>query len=630
MARLIAQETIDEILATCDLVQLVSEYIALPKHSGSNYYGLCPFHQEKTPSFAVSNERKRYHCFGCREGGDAISFIMHMERLEFTEACEFLAKKLGLELRYKGGKVDYKKEVKARQKLLHLEAARFFYRYLHSPEGTPALNYLLKQRGLSMSTLKRYGVGASPPEHRRLSDYLLSKSFSEEEILAAGLARSGTRGLNDLFRGRVIFPVFDIKGSIIAFGGRVLGDNLPKYVNSPETDIFKKGKELYAFNFAKQSREPRVILCEGYLDVLALSEAGFDNVTAGLGTAFTLEQAKLLLRLRKEIVLCYDSDRAGQKAALSALEILEANGAEVYVCRLPKGLDPDDYIKSHGQERFKALLDKALAGLDFKLALAREAQIKADGSLDLLAYSEAACKLIAEYPNAVQQEIYAARLAKEINVSAAAVQKQIKAAEEASKKARAKDYRPQQRLEQVPQPGEISRAEEIILSALVFGQLNSEDIEVAFNQEIYQSPASRQFIQRLADELTSSDESDEDSVENFSEALRELNSAQLLYRAEDIKIADTNLAQFLSALEADDFRSLNLENSLNSEATAELNNLSTELMRNKRKNLARAAIVSDDKAERDAKLRQLQANDLAKLSREQRLKQSESQKDYFS
>lgn len=363
-----SEEIVDEVREKNDIVDVISPYVRLTKR-GSNYVGLCPFHNEKTPSFSVNSSRQCFHCFGCGVGGNSISFVMKYENLTFTEAVKQLADKVGMKLPDEVDNPEARRRADLRTRLFEIykEAAKFYYFQLRGDYGKLPMEYL-KNRGLSDNTINSFGLGYAVKFSNALYNYLKSKGYSDELMIKAELVtfKEG-RGIFDMFWNRVIFPIMDQNNKVIAFGGRVMGEGEPKYLNSRETDIFNKRRNLYGLNFAKHSREGYMLLCEGYMDVIALHQAGFTNAVASLGTALTDEQARLIARYVKEVIITYDSDGAGVKAAIRAIPILKAAGIKTKILKLTPYKDPDELIKAAGREEFETRIKNAESSFDFEI-----------------------------------------------------------------------------------------------------------------------------------------------------------------------------------------------------------------------------------------------------------------------
>lgn len=406
-----------------DIVDVVSGYVRLNKKSGSNLFGLCPFHSEKTPSFSVNSDKQIYHCFGCGKGGGVINFIMEIENLSFPEAVEFLAKRAGMPMPEESRDDP---AARRREQLLALnkDAARFFYDQFRSPAGRPAQDYAAR-RELTPATVKKFGLGYAPESWNSLTDAMKAKGYSEGLLLQAGLVRKGKNGgVYDTFRNRLMFPVFNVRGNVIGFSGRILGDGEPKYMNSPETPVFSKSHNLFAMNFAKKSKAGSVILCEGNVDVVSMHQAGFDNAVASLGTSLTPEQARLISRYVNEVIIAYDNDGAGQKATARAIGILEKLDVKTRVLTLNGAKDPDEFIKKFGPDAFRNLLDKSEDQVDYTLRNIRDRYdlTNAEGKLSFLQEAET---FVAGFSGRAERELYAMRLADLVGVSADAVKQDV-------------------------------------------------------------------------------------------------------------------------------------------------------------------------------------------------------------
>ncbi len=424
----IPDSIVAEIKQANDIVSVVEQYLPLQKKSSSNYFGLCPFHSEDTPSFSVNPREQFFYCFGCHKGGDVVSFIKEIEHLDYGHALRFLAERSNIQLPEIDDKqyLERKKRADDLQSIM-LEAARYFFRCLSEPAASPALNYL-KKRQIQSSDVKRFGLGYAPERWDGLVNLLRMKGFSEELILSSGLCKRSERGnLYDLFRNRLIFPIISPfgKGKVIGFGGRVLDDSKPKYINSPETEFFTKGKQLYALNLAKKSSYDFFLLVEGYLDVMAAFKAGVDAAVAPLGTALTTEQAKLMKQFKSKVMVCFDADRAGMNAALRSFAILEEVGLEVSVLNVPDGKDPDDYVRSHGTDAFKSLISEAQSVFDYRLLLAKKTASE-QGSLNPQIYLQALLSFLPDIKSESLKEVYLARAAKELGVSLSSIRNDVK------------------------------------------------------------------------------------------------------------------------------------------------------------------------------------------------------------
>ena len=414
----IPESFLQELTARSDIVDVVSGYVRLTKKSGSNLFGLCPFHSEKTPSFSVAPDKQIYHCFGCGKGGGVISFIMEIENLSFADAVAFLARRAGLEVPQEGD--DGASQRRRRLLEANREAARWFYEQFKGPGGAPARDYAAK-RGLTAETVKRFGLGFAPDGWSGLLDTLRARGFTEQELFDAGLMKHGKRGGGyDAFRNRLMFPVIDVRGAVIGFSGRILGEGEPKYLNSPETPVFSKSRHLYAMNLAKKSKNGYIILSEGNIDVVMLHQAGFDSAVASLGTSLTPEQARLIKNYANEVVIAYDGDAAGMKAAHRAIGILEKLDLRVRVLTLQDAKDPDEFIRAKGAEAFRRELEGSAGRLDYKLRLV-EAKHELETDEGRVAFVREAVAMLAALPSAVEREIYADKVASRAKLSQEAV-----------------------------------------------------------------------------------------------------------------------------------------------------------------------------------------------------------------
>ena len=422
---MIPEDIINEIKYRNDIETAISQYVNL-KRRGKNLVGLCPFHSEKTPSFTVYPENGSFYCFGCGVGGDVFTFTGLIENLDYIESVKLLAERSGITLP-QDGYDDSMQRLKKRIYDINRDTARFFHAFLMSPGGKWALDYLTG-RGLTVKTIKHFGLGAAPDSWDALIHHLKEKGYTESDMLAANVIGQSQRGsLYDRFRKRVMFPIINIRGNIVAFSGRAMpGDDKQggKYVNTADTPVYKKSENLFGINFAKNVCSERVILVEGNMDVISLHQAGFENTVAPLGTAFTTEQANLLSRYTKEIVLMLDADAAGQKAVRRASELLENTGLSVRVVVVPDGKDPDEYIKKNGKERFAALLEGAVSDMEYKLLTAAK-DINLDNEDGRLKYLAAAAEIIAASDDIMTRDIYIGRLSEKYGVSRTALTARI-------------------------------------------------------------------------------------------------------------------------------------------------------------------------------------------------------------
>lgn len=401
---------LDELIVRNPIEDVVGQYVQLTR-KGSNMFGLCPFHSEKTASFSVAPDKQIYYCFGCHKGGGAINFIMEQEGLDYPDAVRYLAKRAGMEV---PEDANYASAYKKQERLWALmkEAARFFREQLFMEAGHEAQQYILS-RGLSKQTISRFGLGFAPDGWSNLMDTMRQKGYTEQEMLDTGLAvrsQKNAQRLYDRFRNRLMFPIIDIRGNVIGFGGRVMDDSKPKYLNSPETVIFNKRKNLFALNIAKKSKMGSIILTEGYMDAIALHQYGFDCAVASLGTSLTDEHATMLAKYTSQVIITYDGDEAGQNATRRAISMLEKTGVQVKVLRMQGAKDPDEFLQKYGADRFKLLLERSENHVEYRLdSIKRKFDLTEDAQR--VEFLKQASQLVASLPNAVEREIYGARAA---------------------------------------------------------------------------------------------------------------------------------------------------------------------------------------------------------------------------
>lgn len=428
---------LEQLRANTDIESVISPYVNL-RRRGKNLVGLCPFHNEKTPSFTVYPENGSFYCFGCGVGGDVITFVRRMENLDYMEAVKQLADRAGMALP-EDGYDDTLAKKRTAVLAANRAAAKFFHAQLYTEQGRRALDYFL-DRGLAPETIRHFGLGFAPNDWRALKRHLNEQGFDDVLLESANLLRrsdkNGKVSYYDNFRNRVMFPIIDPRGNVIAFGGRVLDDSKPKYINTSDTLVYKKSNGVFALNFAKNGNDGKLIIAEGYMDVIALHQAGFTNAVACLGTALTKEQANLLSRYADTIILSYDADEAGQKATARALGIFGTTGMEIKVLHLEGGKDPDEIIKNYGAQRFQAIIDGAANDTEYRLLKARQGIDLAtdDGKVK---YLSAAAEILAEIGSPVEVDVYASRLAHELGVDKLAIQSQVKYKREGLKKRRA-------------------------------------------------------------------------------------------------------------------------------------------------------------------------------------------------
>lgn len=507
----INERFIQELQERIDIEDVISSYVNL-KSRGKTLVGLCPFHNEKTPSFTVYPESRSFYCFGCGAGGDIISFVRRMDNLDYVEAVKSLAQAAGMSMP-EDGYDDTMAKRRMRLLAANREAARFFNTCLNAPENRFALDYFLK-RGLAPSTIRHFGLGYAPDSWHALTEHLRSKGFTYEEMVLANLARrsdkNGKSNYYDNFRNRVMFPIIDLRGNVIAFGGRVMDDSKPKYINTSDTPVYKKSNGVFALNFAKNANENKLILVEGYMDVIALHQAGFTNAIACLGTAFTSEQANLLSRYAEEIIICYDNDGAGREATQRALGVLGKTGLKLRVVTMSGGKDADEIIRTYGKERFAELLGTAANKTEYRLLQEKEKyNINTDDGK--LRFLTAAAAVLAQC-GAVECDIYSTRLSNELGVSKDSINAQIRSAkmkqrrnDEAKKKRESEvfiersfsDKNNPQRAANI----RAARAEETLIASLVRNPDFYEKLKDGFSPSDFVTDFNRRIVECLFDKL---------------------------------------------------------------------------------------------------------------------------------
>lgn len=417
---------LQELKLRSDITEIASSYVNLKRH-GRNMVGLCPFHGEKTPSFNIYTENGSFYCFGCGAGGDVITFIMKIENLDYVEAVKFLAQRAGMEMP-ENTYDDSLSKLRMRIYEANREAARFFHATLLSQRGQSGLNYL-RGRALSDRTIRHFGLGFADDDWNSLCNHLKNKGFSEYEIYSANLAfrRKNGNGIYDRFVNRVMFPIIDLRGNVIAFGGRIMTDEKPKYLNTSDTPVFKKSENLFSLNNAKSSGTRTLILCEGYMDVIALNQAGFTNAVATLGTALTNEQAVLMKRYADEVIICYDADGAGQKATARAIDILRNAGLPIKILTVPSGKDPDEFIRSKGENgpaAFKLLIEKCGNDVEYRLMKLKE-NYNLNTTDGKVAFLNEAVKIVATIESPIERDVFASKLCAELEIDKNAFLEQI-------------------------------------------------------------------------------------------------------------------------------------------------------------------------------------------------------------
>ena len=506
-----SESVINEVFAENDIVDYVSQYVALKK-TGKDYSGLCPFHKEKSPSFHVSREKQLYHCFGCGASGNLVQFVQRTEGLDFVEALKLLADRAGIVLPEEDNRTDYElHEKKQRIYQMNQAAARFFHHVLtETPEGAPGLSYF-QERRLSPKTIRSYGLGFALDGYTALFDHMKSLGYSEEELLEAGLITKREEHVYDRFRNRVIFPIIDLRGNVIGFGGRIMGDakdqngfKIPKYLNSAETPVFHKGRNLFSLNLAKKVQAPQIILAEGYMDVISVYQAGVHNVVATLGTALTEDQAKLLMKYCNEILLCYDSDEAGQKATIRAIEIINSVNGKARVIRLRGAKDPDEYIKANGAEAFRHAVAQSVPSTEYRISLART-HFNLDAPEGKIGFVQEAAEVLCSLGDAVEVDAYVKQVSAETEISKEAIYSEYK--KKAAQKKRQKTPAPSRTLRPVQNPGAdkpVSRiatsselAEKKLLNLMIQKKKYMQTVFSSLTPEDFTNPIHRRLYEKI-------------------------------------------------------------------------------------------------------------------------------------
>lgn len=508
---MISKETIDQVLMRNDIVSLISSYVSLQR-AGSNLKGLCPFHSEKTPSFTVYPQDNSFYCFGCGAGGDAISFIRKRENLDYPDAVEFLANRAGITI-VRDDNDKYSSAPRYDRKRffqMNVDAAKFFNRCLFdkNPDAEAALRYFTENRGLSIATIKHFGLGYAPQSFDLFSKHMLKLGYTYDELVLGFLCGKSDKGRYfDAFRNRVMFPIIDVSGNVVAFGGRVMDGSTPKYKNSSDTPVFKKSRNLFALNFARHACEESMILCEGYMDVIALHSYGFTNAVATLGTAITQEQARIMSRYTKKVIICYDADEAGQKAALRAIGLLSEVGLDVSILKLPGAKDPDEYIKKYGAESFKGLLTASKSRFEYNLERILE-KYNLNIPNDKIKALHEVENLISETNSSAERDIYIADIAEKFGVDRLSVKsdvekiisqriRKLKKEESSKVKQDAIGYYDKVNPDYIKQPA-IAKNEESLLGLLIFhpehmkrtveeGLISPDDFYTELNRRIFET-----------------------------------------------------------------------------------------------------------------------------------------------
>lgn len=538
-----SEEIINEVRQSNDIVDVISQYVHL-KRSGRNFFGLCPFHNEKSPSFSVSPDKQIFHCFGCGVGGNVITFVSKIEGLNFVETVQMLAERANIQLPTLENNGDMQKEIlKDKVYKINEFAAEYYHQNLYKPQAKIAQEYV-KKRQLSNETLKSFKIGFSG-KFDELFKELRKQGFEEKEILESGLVNKNDRGQYiDRYRNRLMFPICDVRGRVIAFGGRVLDDSKPKYINSPENIVYSKGRHLFGLNVAKKGDTKRLLIVEGYMDVISLHQRGITNVVAPLGTALTEQQGWLLRKNAEQIILSFDSDEAGLQAKLRALEILQNMGCDLRVLQMDGAKDPDEYILKYGNARFQALVDKALSVIEFKVKILQK-DLNLENTNDKIKFLNEIAKLISKVDNTIEREIYIEKIAQEYDISKEAIYAEVN-------KLTYKNYKSEKILEKSkpiithkkPERKEISptvkKRENTIISILLTGDLSIfEIIKQNIKPENFLDEINANIAKKLYEEL----EKGNSNINGIIDELEQEEQNQItMIMADDYEITDLEKA----------------------------------------------------------------------------------------
>ncbi len=541
-----SDEIIDDVRQSNDIVDVISQYVRL-KRSGRNYFGLCPFHNEKSPSFSVSPEKQIFHCFGCGVGGNVFTFLTKIEGINFVEAVQQLAERANIQLPTLENNVDSAKEdLKAKVYKVNEFTAKYYHENLYRPESKMAQEYI-KKRKLSNETLKSFQIGFSG-KFDELYQELKKQGFEDREILESGLVNKNERGqFIDRYRNRLMFPICDVRGRVIAFGGRVLDDSKPKYINSPENVVYSKGRHLYGLNVAKKyDIKKRLLIVEGYMDVISLHQRDIHNVVASLGTALTQQQGYLLRNNTEQIILSYDSDEAGQTAKVRAMEILQNMGCDIRVLQMEGAKDPDEYVIKYGNARFQNLVDKAISVIEFKVKILRQS-LNLESTNDKIKFLNEIAKLIAKIDNSMEREVYIEKIAKEYDVSKEAIYAEVNKLtykESKDEKVLSKTRPVVRHIEKKETDNDVSEAtkrrENTVLAILLSGDKNIyEIIKQNITIQDFKYEIDKKIAEKLYEEFENGNSNINSMIDNLSE--EEQNHITMIM-AEDYGIDDVEKA----------------------------------------------------------------------------------------
>ena len=538
-----SDEVINDVRQSNDIVDVISQYVHL-KRSGRNFFGLCPFHNEKSPSFSVSPDKQIFHCFGCGVGGNVFSFITQIEGINFVEAVQMLAERANIQLPTLQDNGDsQREELKAKVYKVNEFTAEFYHQNLYKPQAKIAQEYV-KKRQLSNETLKSFKIGFSG-KFDELYQELKKQGFGESEILESGLVNKNERGQYiDRYRNRLMFPICDARGKVIAFGGRVLDDSKPKYINSPENVVYSKGRNLFGLNVAKKGDLKRILIVEGYMDVISLHQRGITNVVAPLGTALTEQQGWLLRKNSEQIILSFDSDEAGLKAKLRALDILQNMGCDLRILQMEGAKDPDEYIIKYGNARFNNLVDKALSIIEFKVKILKK-DLNLENTNDKIKFLNEIAKLISNVNNTIEREVYIEKIAKEYDISKEAIYAEVN-------KLTYKNVKTEKVLEK-PKPvvthikreekvisEAVKRRENTVIALLLMGDLNIfEILRQNIKVEDFQDEVNKKIAQKLYEEFEKGNSNINAIIDNLEQD--EQNQITMIM-SEDYEITDIEKA----------------------------------------------------------------------------------------
>ena len=538
-----SDEIIEEVRQSNDIIDVISQYVHL-KRSGRNYFGLCPFHNEKSPSFSVSPDKQIFHCFGCGVGGNVFTFLMKIEGINFIEAVQMLAEKSQIQLPTFTNSGDAaKEELKNKVYQVNEFAAQYYHQKLYLPESKIAQEYV-KKRKLSNETLKSFQIGFSG-KFDELYRELVKHGFAEREILESGLVNKNEQGkFIDRYRNRLMFPICDVRGKVIAFGGRVLDDSKPKYINSPENVVYSKGRHLFGLNVAKKGDIKKLLIVEGYMDVISLHQRGITNVVAPLGTALTQQQGWLLRKNTEQIILSFDSDGAGQTAINRSLEILQNMGCDLRVLQMEGAKDPDEYIIKYGNARFQNLIEKALSLVEFKVKQLKQ-NLDLDNTVDKIKFLNEIAKLIAKIDNSMEREVYIEKIAKTYEVSKEAIYAEVNKLAYADNKGqkileKSKPISSPRRVSEDKVSEAIKKRENAILSILLRGDISIfQTIKQYIHPEDFKVELNQKIAKRVYEELEKGNSNINAMMDDLSE--EEQNHITMLM-ADDDEIADMEKA----------------------------------------------------------------------------------------